>query len=90
MKTYLPRLVQLLESLEEVKIARPFTKSYASYVHYRTRYDKDALRHGEELTEVDSIGPLEPGSLFCNCFLIGLEFTDRKFIKKKGGIGMQC
>ncbi|KAI8335835.1 hypothetical protein BC941DRAFT_398692 [Chlamydoabsidia padenii] len=76
MKSYLPRLVQLLQSLDEIKIARPFTKSYASFVSYRTLYDKDTLRHGEVLTETSSIGPLEPGSLFINCFLIGLEFND--------------
>ncbi|KAI8329239.1 hypothetical protein BC941DRAFT_210887 [Chlamydoabsidia padenii] len=76
MANYLPRLVELVNSIEEVSLVRPFTKSYKSRISYKSQHEKYLLRKGLPLDNTDVLD--QPGSLYLNYFLLGLDFHDRK------------
>jgi hypothetical protein len=80
MMAHLPRLVELLESREEIAAIRPLTKSYKSHKLYQSQVEKDLLRQGHpQSSNVNSFEPLLPGSLYLNCFLVGIGFHERKY-----------
>jgi hypothetical protein len=86
MPVNLPRLVHLLESLDEIKLVRPYTESFTDVITYNTQHEKYLLQNGYDIDPFDS-GRLEPGTLFMRFYLIGLEFNNCKSKKKKNGIG---
>lgn len=77
---YLPRLMELLEAREEIAAVRPLTKSYKSHKLYQSQREKDLLRQGQlQGGNINSFEPLPPGSLYLNCFLVGIGFYERKY-----------
>ncbi|KAI8138506.1 hypothetical protein BJV82DRAFT_523354 [Fennellomyces sp. T-0311] len=72
----LPRLIEFLEEVPEIRQIQPYTKSYVKAVSYRNRGEKTMLQLGDriEKTEMVRKGPtMDPGLLHRTIYLIGLD-----------------
>ncbi|CAO3617026.1 unnamed protein product [Cunninghamella echinulata] len=72
----IPRLVELLETVNEVETIHPLTGTYSTIIAYRTNHEKFLLQQGLAPDNVDYAYNLNPGSLYLTYFVICLEFKD--------------
>lgn len=76
----IPRLVELLESINEIQTIHPLTQTFTTTSAYRTNNEKYLLQRGLAPDSVDYAYNLNPGSLYLTYFVVCLEFKDSKVL----------
>ncbi|KAI8074130.1 Poly(A) polymerase central domain-containing protein [Gongronella butleri] len=76
MQYKLPRLVSLLEEVENIDWAQPLTTVHSAQLQYNTEYNKVLIKKGQEPIPDDVGLVVCPGTLLVSYFLIGLEISD--------------
>lgn len=78
MPRLIPRFVDLLEDMRLISYVRVDPEPVVSTKPYKTKGEKIALQHGQELKNSDleyKMSELAPGELHRTCYLMGVEFN---------------
>ncbi|KAI9005799.1 Poly(A) polymerase central domain-containing protein [Phycomyces nitens] len=86
MAVAVPRLVTLLESVEAISKLHPLTKPTNAVQNYKSVYERNRLRAGEDpntAMENSYATPLSPGMLYMTWYTIGIEVRAPKDISSE-------